>query len=75
MPDAKALRSRAVLRIQIDGVRDDADAGGGHAETLELCPLGFADRENGRRMTIPEKSPGRTWTNWPAREPFARAGA
>ena len=31
--------------------------------------------ENGRRRTIPEKSPVRTWTNWPAREPVARSGA
>ena len=31
--------------------------------------------ENGRRRIIPEKSPGRAWTNWPAREPTARPGA
>ena len=31
--------------------------------------------ENGRRSTSPEKSPVRTWTNWPARDPFARSGA
>ena len=31
--------------------------------------------ENGRRNTIPEKSPVRTWTNWPAREPLATVGA
>ncbi len=31
--------------------------------------------ENGRRSTIPEKSPVRTWTNWPAREPDAISGA
>ena len=30
--------------------------------------------ENGRRRTSPEKSPVRTWTNWPAREPVARLG-
>ena len=31
--------------------------------------------ENGRRRIVPEKSPGRTWTNWPARDPAAMAGA
>jgi hypothetical protein len=31
--------------------------------------------ENGRRNTMPEKSPVRMWTNWPAREPVARSGA
>ena len=31
--------------------------------------------ENGRRRTSPEKSPGRTWMNCPARGPLASDGA
>ena len=31
--------------------------------------------ENGRRRIRPEKSPGRTWTNCPAREPLTSVGA